>query len=230
MVIGNGLLAKAFQNFENDDQVIIFASGVSNSKEINEKEFEREENLLKSMPKEKFLVYYSTCSVYDPSVQESQYVRHKMNMERLINMYFSKYIIFRLPIVVGNVNNPYTFFNHFKNKIISGEDLLVQNLASRHLIDIDDVKEILTFIINKEKKFFNKNFQKKINVGFNNETSVIDIVNMMLQILGKNNKIKIEGIGSNYTFPKNEFELYLKEMNYVWTEDYTYNLLKKYLL
>lgn len=229
MVVGNGLLAKAFEHYKDDDQVIIFASGVSNSKETNEKEFEREEKLLKSTPKDRLIVYFGTCSVYDPSTQNSKYVIHKMYIERLIHIYFPKYIIFRLPIVIGNIGNPHTFFNHFKNKIISGEDLFVQNLASRHLIDIDDVKTILTLIINKEKESSEMS-HKKIDVGFDNETNVKDIVSTMIQILEKNNKINIEGVGSNYTYPKKEFELYLKEFNYTLPENYTYNLLKKYLL
>jgi len=229
MVVGNGLLASAFSHYENDDQVIIFASGVSNSKETNEKEFEREEKLLKIMPKDKALIYFSTCSVYDPSTEGSQYVRHKMYMERLIHMYFDNYIIFRLPIIVGSIDNPHTFFNHFKNKILSGEELTVQMLASRHLIDIEDVKNILTLIINKEKQS-SESFRKKIDVGFDNETSVKEIVDMMLNILEKNNKINIEGLGSNYNFPKTQFKEYIKEFSYTIPENYTYNLLKKYLL
>ena len=39
MVIGNGMIANAFKQYENDDEVIIFASGVSNSKENNDSEF-----------------------------------------------------------------------------------------------------------------------------------------------------------------------------------------------
>ena len=229
MVVGNGLLASAFSHYENDDQVIIFASGVSNSKETNEKEFEREELLLKNMSKDKILIYFSTCSVYDPSTQGSQYVRHKMHMERLIHMYFENYIVFRLPIIVGITDNPNTFFNYFKNKIIKGDELTVQILASRHLIDIEDVKNILTLIIDKEKQS-NESFRKKIDVGFDNEIRVVEIVDMMLDILEKNNKINIEGHGSNYTYPIQIFEEYLKEFNYNIRENYTYNLLKKYLL
>ena len=33
MVIGNGLLAKEFNFYKNNEQIVIFASGVSNSKE-----------------------------------------------------------------------------------------------------------------------------------------------------------------------------------------------------
>ena len=46
MVVGTGLLAKAFLEYENDDNIIVFASGVSNSKEISREEFDREKLLL----------------------------------------------------------------------------------------------------------------------------------------------------------------------------------------
>ena len=66
MVIGNGLLAKSFSKYKDDDQVIIFASGVSNSKEVNPEAFMREMDLLRSITnKDALLVYFSTCSVYD---------------------------------------------------------------------------------------------------------------------------------------------------------------------
>lgn len=228
MVVGNGLLANAFKHYENDDQVIIFASGVSNSKETNEEEYERECELIKTVPEDKLLVYFSTCSMYDYSIQNSRYVRHKMLMERMVKWQSERSIVFRLPNVVGPTNNPHTFFNHFKNKILSGDDLSVQFLSSRHLIDIKDVSDLCTLIIEKEKKVLNP-FNLKIEIGFDNETSVEDIVKMMLQILNKNNKINIEGMGSNYTFPKKQCEEYMKEFNYVVPENYTYNLLKKYL-
>ena len=230
MVIGNGLLASAFKHYQNDDNVIIFASGVSNSKETSEAEFEKELELLKTMPKDKLLVYFGTCSVYDPSVQNSRYVRHKMHMERMIHMYFERYIIFRLPIIVGPTKNPYTFFNFFKNKILSGEELKVQMLASRNLIDIDDVSKLLTLIIDKEKNRTDL-LKKKIDIGFDNEESVRNIVKMMLDILGKDNVIEIDrkNIGSDYEYPKKECREYMKEFNFSVSENYNYNLLKKYL-
>lgn len=227
MVIGNGLLAKAFEHYKDDDQVIIFASGVSNSKETKEEEYDREHDLIKTMPKDKLFIYFSTCSMYDGT--NSRYVRHKMHMERMVQWQSEKNIIFRLPNVVGPTDNPNTFFNYFKSKILSGDDLSVQFLASRHLIDIKDVSDLCTLIIEKEKKILTP-FKIKIEIGFNNETSVEDIVKMMLQILDKDNKIVIEGMGSNYSFPKKQCEEYMKEFNYTIPENYTYNLLKKYLL
>ena len=62
MVIGNGLLANTFRKYEDSDSIIIFASGVSNSKEINKSEFKREFDLLKTMlvfKETKKIIYFS---------------------------------------------------------------------------------------------------------------------------------------------------------------------------
>ena len=48
MVVGSGMIAKAFHHYINNDDVVIFASGVSNSKEDDDLSFEKEKNLLLS--------------------------------------------------------------------------------------------------------------------------------------------------------------------------------------
>ena len=60
MIIGNGLIAKSFENYNLD--CIIFASGVSSSKEKSRDNFLREVNLLKetiSNNPDKKIVYFS---------------------------------------------------------------------------------------------------------------------------------------------------------------------------
>lgn len=47
MIVGNGLIAKEFLEYSNSKNILIFASGVSNSKEERVDEFLREENLLR---------------------------------------------------------------------------------------------------------------------------------------------------------------------------------------
>ncbi len=46
MVIGNGMIANRFFNYKNDEGKIIFASGVSNSKDTEAVNFQREFELL----------------------------------------------------------------------------------------------------------------------------------------------------------------------------------------
>jgi hypothetical protein len=46
MVIGNGMIAKRFSSFAEDNRWLVFASGVSHSLAIRPEEFTRENNLL----------------------------------------------------------------------------------------------------------------------------------------------------------------------------------------
>jgi hypothetical protein len=107
VVIGSGDIASVLTDRED---VIFFVSGVSNSSETKESEFEREKLLLFNTPKDKHLIYISTLSVY---YLKTPYTEHKLEMERLIKDYFTSYTIFR----IGNITwgtNPNTLLNYLK--------------------------------------------------------------------------------------------------------------------
>ena len=53
MIIGNGLIASAFAGYEYCKNLLIFASGVSNSLETHLEPYERERKLLEKTIKEK---------------------------------------------------------------------------------------------------------------------------------------------------------------------------------
>ena len=68
MIIGNGLIANVFGDYKENDNYVIFASGVSDSTNMDESAFKREEQLLNEITtlyKEKIIIYFSTCSIYD---------------------------------------------------------------------------------------------------------------------------------------------------------------------
>ena len=105
MVIGNGMVAKRFGSYKINDQFLIFASGVSNSKNINPGVYERELILLQRSIKEnpeKILVYFSTCSIYDPGEENSKYVLHKRQIEELIQKDQKHFYVFRVSNLVGH--------------------------------------------------------------------------------------------------------------------------------
>ena len=63
-IVGNGLIAKAFKDFNFSKNCVIFASGVSDSADENNLNFEREFNLLEKTIKNFRnirLIYFSTC-------------------------------------------------------------------------------------------------------------------------------------------------------------------------
>ena len=87
MVIGNGLLSRVFFEYKENTDLLIFASGVSNSQESSVSEFEREKLMLLEVLENhsnKTLVYFSTCAFYDTYFKENLYLRHKRQMEKLI--------------------------------------------------------------------------------------------------------------------------------------------------
>lgn len=75
MIVGNGLIASAFSSYFRDDpNVVVFASGVSNSRECRGEAFQRERQMLMdALRLEKFMLYFSTCSVNDPELLDTPY-------------------------------------------------------------------------------------------------------------------------------------------------------------
>lgn len=208
MIIGRGLIAKAFEQYKDNDDVIIFSSGVSNSSEIRESEFEREESLLRSnLVLDKKFIYFSTISVVDGSLK-SPYINHKIKIEKIISENHDNYLIFRIPIVVGNNANDITFFNSIKNKINNGEELKVFNVG-RYLIDIDDLSKILPILIDNHSE---KN--KTLNICFDNFSSVKEIIERMEFYLNKNTKKVYIDCDSNNKVDNYYFNNLFKKPNY----------------
>lgn len=153
MVIGNGMLAKAFESYLDQEDFIIFASGVSDSTSTDTTAFEREIQLLTDTitnNKDKFFVYFSTCSIYDPSMQQSHYVQHKIKAEELIINQCPSFIIFRLTNPVGKTGNRHTVVNYFINHIAEKKEFTVWKNASRNILDIDDVYLVCNEILQKK--------------------------------------------------------------------------------
>ena len=152
MVIGNGMVAKRFESYKTNDQFLIFASGVSNSKNINPAAYERELILLQKAIKEnpeKILVYFSTCSIYDPGEENSKYVLHKKQIEHLIQKDQKQFYIFRVSNLVGRSGNHNTILNFYVYHILNGINFDLWTNATRNLIDIDDMYKIADDILKK---------------------------------------------------------------------------------
>lgn len=182
MVVGNGLLAKAFNAYSEDDSLVIFASGVSNSLELSEEEFGREQMLLqktiKSNP-EKLLVYFSTCSIYDQTVKDRPYTQHKIKMEEFIKNESSNYLICRLSNIVGRGGNENTIFNYLINTIKSGSKLNLWKNATRNILGVDDMVKIVGELVNNNTK------NTTINVANLNSYTMESIVNRIENFLSK---------------------------------------------
>lgn len=147
MIIGNGLLARAFMPHDLGGATI-FASGVSNSAETDPLAFRRESDLLDlslQNARDRF-VYFSTTSILDPERQDSGYVAHKRAMEAKV-LASSDHLVLRLPQVVGRTRNPHTLTNFLAAKISAGEQFSVWRQATRCLLDVDDVALLTRYLL-----------------------------------------------------------------------------------
>src|SRR5689334_12150331 len=105
MVIGNGDLASVLPDREDR---LYFASGVSNSQETNEDEYQAEKDLFNQIPyffKDEFqLIYFSSLGVL---TSDSRYFKHKLEMEQLAKTW-PKYAIIRIGNITWKSKNPNT--------------------------------------------------------------------------------------------------------------------------
>lgn len=144
------MIAKAFSDYVRDENVLIFASGVSDSKQENPAAFLREESLIREslrLKPQALFVYFSTYSVLDPLQASTAYAQHKIRMEEIIVQSGVPFLILRASNVVGNSGNPLTVFNFIRDHILSGKSFDVWMNACRNFIDLDDLVKITRYLI-----------------------------------------------------------------------------------
>lgn len=186
MIVGKGMLAKSLYKI-NDEKFIYFCSGVSNSKEINELEYEREKKLLiEHCSEDKCIIYFSSYFVGFDNYLKQRYYRHKLDMENVIKKNFKYYKIFRLPQVVGNSENINTLTNFLYNSILNNIQINVYENVKRNLIDVEDIVTIIKYI-NENNLFLNK----VINLIATQNFEIIKIVNSLEEVLDKKSIKKI---------------------------------------
>lgn len=188
MIIGNGLLAKAFIKYKNSEDIIIFASGVSNSNELGKEAFKREMDLLEnvlSSHNTKLLVYFSSCDVIYADEIDKPYYRHKLKMEEIIKKRCKKYFIFRLPQLIGKSSNKNSLINYFINSILEDKKIVVWKNAYKNLIDIKDVKNMVEFLIQNEES------NKTINLINKHYYSILEIIKILESFISKKALIEL---------------------------------------
>jgi hypothetical protein len=130
MIIGNGSIANVLK--DNND-LVFFASGVSNSTCVDENEYEREFNLLKTISKDKHIVYFSNLGVY---YKKDRYTDHKIEIEEYIRNNFKYYTIVRIEVCEW-VKTPNTILNVFKSQLSKGIEPNIQN-TTRYVLSLDE--------------------------------------------------------------------------------------------
>ncbi|KKW09896.1 MAG: hypothetical protein UY48_C0051G0013 [Candidatus Gottesmanbacteria bacterium GW2011_GWB1_49_7] len=119
---------------------LFFASGVSNSLETRESEYQREKDLLMAQTRELQLVYFSSLAIF---YSETRYTRHKMEMESLVKE-FPCYALIRL----GNITwgtNPNTLINALRARVTKGEPIEIRD-TTRYVIDKPEFQHWMNLI------------------------------------------------------------------------------------
>jgi nucleoside-diphosphate-sugar epimerase len=226
MVIGNGLLARRFEAYKDDDKFLVFASGLSNSKTKDTKAFEREVSMLRENINEhpgKIIVYFSTCSMYDPGEKDSPYVQHKLNIENIIQANAGKYFIFRASHLTGKSSNPNTVLNYFYQHIKQGIKFDLWINACRNIIDIDDAYFIADHVLKN-----NQPSAQPINIASPLNYPVKDIVSAIESFLGISSIYTEVNKGNCFEIDISATRRILDQLPAKFNDDYLPFLLTKY--
>jgi len=227
MIIGSGQLAKVFAKSQIKDDVCIFASGVSNSNCINEKEFEREKNLLidtlKSSCDKKF-VYFSSCALSAVEYPKNDYYKHKANMENSVKEYSNSYYIFRIPQLFGDFILHKTLINFIYKSIEHKYKFTVYDEAYRYVIEINDVRRLVeSYLLTKGNS--------TVDLANPYRYKVLDIVKIFEQLLNKKAYYEFVQKEDKYTLDLTSLENFVKEkeLDIKFGEEYLMNKLKEKL-
>lgn len=224
MIIGRGLIASLFIN-DDRENIIFFASGVSNSLENRAEEFLREEHLIRKTleeNKEKIFVYFSTCSIYDSSKTGSDYVLHKLKMEQLIKNSCERYLILRVSNAVGSGGNPNLLMNYLIRSIKNKETINVHTKATRNLIDAEDIKKITFELLDDQA------FNKIVNVAYTQNYAIIEILEIIERFYDTKLDLNLIKSGSGYDINVPDVEAYFVKNNLTNKDAYLCEILQKY--
>jgi hypothetical protein len=138
MIEGKGDIAKML---EDKPDITFFASGVSNSQENRESEYQRERDLLLKEDREKRLVYFGSLSIF---YNNTRYSTHKREMEELVKSEFPKYCIVRL----GNISwgdNPHTLINTLRRHVNNQEPMEIKDVY-RYVVEPEEFTHWISLI------------------------------------------------------------------------------------
>lgn len=223
MIIGRGLLGVSLDKL-NHENVIFFASGVSNSQQQVGSEFERETNLLmKTLEgiEKRHLYYFSTCSIFDPSLADSPYIAHKKRMEEIV---FSKPNgrVIRLPNVVGPTGNPANLVNYLKYSIRQANPIKIQIHATRYLLGVDEMNLLLQDVVD------NAGEQKILSLVPPENIKVTRIVSIVESILGAQANLELVEGGMQYEVDFSDTKYHASRLGFDFGKLYYENTLEKW--
>jgi len=226
-IIGNGMVARAFANgLRLNSNLVIFASGVSNSNCKSQEQFERERSLLLNTIEETSqtvpFLYFGTCSIYDPDALAKAYVVHKREMEKLVLSHPAGCVI-RLPQLAGPNAPPNTLLSVLVSKIKAGEEVEVWSNAVRNIIDIDDVVKIVDTLLIKGLAN-----NRVINVANPLSIKVADLINVIESALHLVARVVLTPKGARYEIDTEAMLAAAESAKVHFGKDYLFKTIAKY--
>ena len=227
MIIGNGMLAMGLMPFfTNRKDVIVFASGVSDSSNTEYSKFHRERELLESSIHKysdaSYFLYFGTCSVYDKESNKSPYVKHKLNMES-IALNHNRGRVFRLPQVAGPNASPRTLLASLVYQIRTYQTISLWKNSTRNIIDINDIGKILVYLL-----FNFPSFPHIINIANPVSISVPYIISRLEIILRIKAVVSVIDKGSAYSIEIPELKSIINQIDVDFDKKYLDRVLIKY--
>lgn len=192
-VIGSGLLAQAFGfAAETGHDAIVCASGVSDSQSSDVLAFLRERALLidlanRARARDSVLVYFSGAPVYGRSSglrlesarasPVTPYGHHKLECERQVADSGARYLVLRLPNVVGPGGHPNQLIPSLVAQALNGSIVTMVG-ATRDLLDVDDLVTIVDGLLRRGVS------NRILNVASGVSTPIARLVEVIAEVLG----------------------------------------------
>jgi glycosyltransferase involved in cell wall biosynthesis/nucleoside-diphosphate-sugar epimerase len=225
VVVGDGMMAKAFAAFAQEPGVVIFASGVSDSTEISAAAFKREEELLRRIREQHpgaLLVYFGTCSVHDPDSRDTPYVAHKLRMESILENAPGPWLVLRLPLAIGPGHRGRTLARFLHQRIVRQEPFQIWGGATRYPIDVEDVVRIARRLIGERS-----NWNRRINIALQS-FPVHEFVRAMEAVTGMRANFTLLPKGHHYALECPEVVRLADDLQLDFSPGYLERVLRKY--
>ena len=230
------MLAKSFIKSEHElENALIFASGVANSVCENRDEYQREIDLLYSTLQRcreydsRFIYFSSGGAIYgnftgikdesSPVFPKTMYGRHKLFCESVIVYSGVRYLILRLPNLVGRGQNRHQLIPALVTQAIEGYAKIYRD-AKRDIIDVQDVAAIVVSLLKKVDE------SMVLNVASGHSIPVLDIFSEIEDILGTSARVEIVPGRDAQLFSISKLQSYLRdEINF--SSDYWRSVIRK---
>jgi len=218
MIIGNGMIANHLKRIDRSD-FVFFASGVSDSNCSDEKNYSREIALLEKKIKiEGTIVYFSSIPEY---IINKRYREHKKRIEGLIEKSGKKFIVLRIPHLIGKGGNTSNFINYLWNSVNEEREIDLFTVK-RSLLDAEDLTKILETLIAE-------NFIGFFDINYIELSDISEYIKIIENISGKKLRVRRiiemdQNIKQNENFTDSLIKKIIPNI-----KDYNNRLIVKYL-